>query len=139
MITQQISVFLENKTGRLNEVSQILAKSKINISAFTIADTTEFGVLRMIVSNPENALKVLKQNDFSAKTTPVVLVKTGNQPGELAKILEVLENENISIEYMYAFSINTETAVIVIRPFNTKTCIEKLLEHKHELHSVKEW
>ena len=139
MITKQISVFLENKTGRLNEVSQILAKNKINISAFTIADTSDFGILRMIVSNPEKAIEVLKNNQFSVKSTPVVLVKTTNSPGDLSSLLAVLNSENISIEYMYAFSVNDNQAIIAIRTSDSQKCIDVLLQRQHELHSIKEW
>jgi hypothetical protein len=139
MITKQISVFLENKTGRLNEVSQILAKNNINISAFTIADTSDFGILRMIVSNPEKAIEVLKNNQFSVKSTPVVLVKTTNSPGDLSSLLAVLNSENISIEYMYAFSVNDNQAIIAIRTSDSQKCIDVLLQHQHELHSIKEW
>jgi hypothetical protein len=130
MITKQVSVFLENKSGRLNEVAQILGESGINISAFTVADTSEFGVLRMIVTDPENAVQVLKKNNFSVRTTDVVLVKSRNVPGALSKLLEVLNAENVFIEYMYAFSMNEDEAVFVIRPTDVTKCMNKLNKHK---------
>lgn len=130
MITKQVSVFLENKSGRLNEVAQILGESGINISAFTVADTSEFGVLRMIVTDPENAVQVLKKNNFSVRTTDVVLVKSRNVPGALSKLLEVLNAENVFIEYMYAFSMNEYEAVFVIRPTDVAKCMNKLNKHK---------
>ncbi len=133
MITKQVSVFLENKSGRLNEVARILGDSEINISAFTVADTSDFGVLRLIVSEPEKAVKVLKENQFSVRTTDVVLVNSPNRPGALSKMLQILNSEEVFIEYLYAFSMNDNTAVIVIRPTNVERCVEKLRLHKDEL------
>ena len=132
MITKQVSVFLENKSGRLNEVTRILGEVKINISAFTIADTSEFGILRLIVSDPDKAYDVLKENDFSVQITSVVLAKSPNKPGGLATMLEVLNKEEVFIEYMYAFSMGEEFAVIAIRPTNIQRCVDVLLKHKDE-------
>jgi len=133
MIVKQVSVFLENKSGRLNEVTQILGNEGINISAFSVADTSDFGVLRMIVSEPEKAFEVLKQNHFSAKITDVVRMNTPNVPGALAKALKILSSEDVFIEYIYAFSMDSSTAVIVIRPNNVAKCVEVLENHKSEL------
>ncbi len=129
MIVKQVSVFLENKSGRLNEVTQILGEAGLNLSAFTIADTSDFGILRVIVSEPEKAKDLLKKNDFAVQITEVVLVKTPNQPGGLAKMLNVLNAENIFIEYMYAFSHSDETAIIVLRPTDLKKCYDILQNH----------
>ncbi len=133
MITKQVSVFLENKSGRLNEVINILGKAEINISAFTIADTSDFGILRLIVSDPEKTLGILKQNQFSAQTTDVVLVKTANKPGALVNILGLLNSEGIFIEYMYAFSMNENTAITVIRPVDVQKCMDILQNQKDKL------
>nr|WP_319570643.1 ACT domain-containing protein [uncultured Draconibacterium sp.] len=133
MIIKQVSVFLENKSGRLNEVTKILADAGINLSAFTIADTSDFGILRMIVSEPEKASTVLKDSGFSVKTTDVVLAKTPNQPGSLSKLLDILQKEEVFIEYMYAFSMKDEGAVTVIRPTRVERCVEMLQKHKTEL------
>ncbi len=133
MIRKQVSVFLENKTGRLNEVTQILGEAGINISAFTIADTSDFGILRLIVPDPDKAKEVLKQKAFSVQTTEVVLVKSPNNPGGLANMLEILSSEEIFIEYMYAFSMNETAAVIVIRPFDVQKCMDVLRNHKDKL------
>ena len=130
MITKQVSVFLENKSGRLNEVINILGKAEINISAFTIADTSDFGILRLIVSDPKKTIEILKQNQFSAQTTDVVLVKTTNKPGALVKLLGLLNSEGIFIEYMYAFSMNENEAVTVIRPVNVQKCVSILENQK---------
>ncbi len=132
MITQQVSVFLENKSGRLNEVTHILGKAGINISAFTIADTSDFGILRLIVSDPKKALDVLKQNSFSVKITDVVLAKTANEPGSLSKMLQVLSDGGAFIEYMYAFSMEQKNAIVVIRPTNIDKCMRILEDHEND-------
>lgn len=130
MIIKQVSVFLENKSGRLSEVTQILGEAGINISAFTIADTSDFGILRLIVSDPAKAREILKEKKFSVQTTEVVLVKSPNKPGGLAGMLKVLNVEGVFIEYMYAFSMDEDDAIIVIRPSNMEKCIETLQKHK---------
>lgn len=130
MITKQVSVFLENKSGRLNEVTRILGSSGINITAFTIADTSDFGILRLIVSDPDETYKVLKKHNFSVQITSVVLAKSPNKPGGLSRMLEVLTKEEVFIEYMYAFSMSDKSAVIVIRPTNIQRCVDVLLIHK---------
>ena len=136
MITKQVSVFLENKSGRLNEVTQILGDAGVNISAFTIADTSDFGILRLIVAEPDKACEVLKENQFSVKTTDVVLAKTPNQPGSLSKMLRILSEGGSFIEYMYAFSMDEDDAIIVIRPTNIQKCVDILQKHRDEfLHS----
>jgi hypothetical protein len=133
MKAKQVSVFLENKSGRLNEVAQILGEAGINISAFTVADTSDFGVLRLIVSEPEKACSVLKENQFSARTTDVVLANSPNRPGALSKMLNILNAEGVFIEYLYAFTMNEKTAVIVIRPTNIGKCIAGLEKHRDAL------
>jgi hypothetical protein len=133
MKAKQVSVFLENKSGRLNEVAQILGEAEINISAFTVADTSDFGVLRLIVSDPDKACDVLKENQFSVRTTDVVLVNSPNRPGALSRMLQILNSEGVFIEYLYAFSMNDDTAVIVIRPANLEKCLKILEDHKNEL------
>ena len=130
MIAKQVSVFLENKSGRLNEVTRILGEAGINISAFCIADTSDFGVLRMIVPDPDKAVEVLKAHSFSVRTTPVVLMNTPNKPGALARALQVLSDENVFIEYLYAFSMNEDSAVVVIRPSEIERCAQVLDQHK---------
>jgi hypothetical protein len=126
MIAKQVSVFLENKSGRLNEVTRTLGDAGINISAFSIADTSDFGVLRMIVPDPEQAAAFLKKNGFSVQTTKVILMTTPNKPGTLARALQILSDENIFIEYLYAFSMNEDSAVVVIRPSEIERCQEIL-------------
>lgn len=132
MIIKQVSVFLENKSGRLNEVTQLLGDAGLNMSAFTIADTSDFGILRLIVSEPERAKEILKKNNFSVQTTEVVLVKSPNRPGGLARMLKLLQQENIFIEYMYAFSNSEDTAVIVLRPTDLQRCVDVLQNHRDD-------
>jgi hypothetical protein len=136
MIIKQLSVFLENKTGRLNEVTQILGNAGINMSAFSVADTSEFGILRMIVSDPEKALKILKEAEFSARLTDVICLNSPNEPGALARALDILSGESVFIEYLYAYSMNDKSANIVLKPDNIEKCIEVLQKHQLELVSA---
>lgn len=114
-VIKQLSVFLENKTGRLNHVAEILGTEGINMTAFSVADNSDFGILRVIVSEPQRALQVLKEHRFAVSLTDVICLRTFNEPGTLSKVLKVLEQEQIYIEYMYAFSEGVE-ANVVIRP-----------------------
>ena len=101
---KQITLFLENKPGRMEEVTGCLADNNINIHALSIADTTDFGILRIIVSDPGKAESVLKENNFMVKTADVVPVAMGHSPGSLHQVLRELRKLDISIEYMYAFT-----------------------------------
>ncbi|MCE1197982.1 MAG: acetolactate synthase [Marinilabiliales bacterium] len=132
MIIKQLSVFLENKSGRLHEVSTILGQAGINMSAFSVADTSEFGILRLIVSDHEKAFRVLKENDFSVNLTDVVCLNCPNEPGSLARALQILSQHEVAIEYLYAFSVGN-SANVVIKPDNLGKCISVLTEHQMEL------
>ena len=132
MLIKQLSVFLENKSGRLNEVSAILGEAGINMSAFSVADTSEFGILRLIVSDHEKAFRVLKENNFSVNLTDVVCLNCPNQPGALAAALKILSENEVAIEYLYAFSVG-ESANVVIKPDNLDKCISVLTQHRMEL------
>jgi hypothetical protein len=125
---KQITVFLENKQGRMEEVTGCLAEKNINIHALSIADTTDFGILRMIVSEPEKALNVLKNEGFMAKTSEVIAIALGHSPGSLHKILRKLTASDISIEYMYAFTSrhNEYDAVVIFSIDNQETVDERL-------------
>jgi len=105
MIIKQLSVFLEDKVGRLTEITRILGENNINISAFCIADAADYGIVRLIVNKPELAVQVLKENSFSVNTTDVVGMIVPHQPGGLYKALQLLSNNNITIDYMYAFAL----------------------------------
>ena len=132
MTIKQLSVFIENKTGRINEVARILGENNINMTAFSLAETAEFGILRLIVSDVEKAVKVLKESHFGVTVTDVVCFSCPNEPGSLATVLEYLAKEKIFIEYMYAFS-QCNTANVVIRPTDVAKCIEILTYYKCEL------
>ena len=114
MLVKQISVFLENTKGRLFSVTDILAKNKINIRALSIADTTDFGILRLIVNNPDEAHTVLRDNNFTVRITDVVAVEIPDTPGGLASAMDLLNKNDVAVEYMYAFLGNLSSNAMVI-------------------------
>jgi len=127
MKVEQISIFIENKSGRLAMVSRILSESGINIRALSLADTSDFGILRLIVNNVEKARSVLKEYGFTVNKTEVVAVEVPDRPGGLSHILNVLDSEQINVEYMYAFGERSGgNAVIVFRFDDTDKAIETL-------------
>jgi len=123
----QISVFLENKKGRLYEVCSLLGKNNVNIYALTIAETESFGVLRIVVDKSDLAVKVLKQNNFVANITEVVAVEVADQPGGLAAILKILVNNDISVEYMYGFVEKFSDKAILVFRFEDTDKAQKVL------------
>jgi len=114
MAIKQISVFLENKAGRLAEVTRILGENNININALSIADTAEFGILRLIVTDPDKVLDVLDKAGFSVSSTDVIAIAVDDKPGGLSISLKYLEDEKIDIEYIYAFVGKTSGQALVI-------------------------
>jgi hypothetical protein len=135
MIIKQLSVFLENRSGRLHEVFDILGNAQINVSACSLADTSEFGILRMIVSEPQKAHEILKENRFSVNTSEVISFATPNTPGALSKTLKILSDANIGIEYLYGFSPG-DKSFIVLRSDNLEKAIIELQRHEMELISA---
>ena len=125
MTIKQLSVFIENKTGRINDVVRTLGVHGINMRAFSLAETADFGILRLIVSDVEAARKVLREANFAVTLTDVVCINCPNTPGALSSVLDVLAREQVFIEYMYAFS-EGDTASVVIRPTDTQKCVETL-------------
>ena len=125
MTIRQISVFLENKTGRINEVTKILGTNGINMKAFSMAETADFGILRLIVSEVEKAVEVLRDASFAVMLTDVVCLNVPNVAGALSGILDTLAANDIFIEYMYAFS-EGEAANVVIRPTDITRCVSVL-------------
>ena len=112
----QISVFLENRKGRLYDVCLLLGKNKINIRALTIAETEKFGVLRIVVDKPDKAMQILKKNNFVANLTDIVAVEVEDRPGGLAAILKTLSANDINLEYMYGFvEKSSDKALLVFR------------------------
>lgn len=127
MLVKQISVFLENKSGRLAEVTKTLAGKDIDISALSIADTTDFGILRLIVNKPELAEEILKENGFTVSCTNVIAIAVEDKPGGLSKALDVLESNSIGIEYMYAFvGKATNDALVILRVEDAQKAIDTL-------------
>lgn len=116
MKVEQISIFLENKSGRLAEVTSVLSKAGINIRALSLADTADFGILRLIVDKTDRAKEVLKQNNFAVSKTEVIGVEVPDRPGGLAEILGVLQAGGVNVEYMYAFVQHSgDNAIIIFR------------------------
>ncbi len=116
MKVEQISVFVENKSGRLSEVTRVLGNAGVNIRALSIADSSDFGILRIIVNDNDKAVEVLKANDFTVSKTEVVAIEVPDSPGGLASILDILEREGLNVEYMYAFvERSSNNALIVFR------------------------
>ena len=132
MKIKQLSIFLENKSGRLTEVTEALASAQINISAFSIADTADYGILRMIVSKPEQAEQLLKAKGLSVHITEVIGLVVPNEPGGLHRALQILSSEGISLEYMYAFALS-DRATVIIRTEAVEQTIASLQKHKMEL------
>lgn len=131
MKNKQISVFIENKEGRLKKGIDILSKENINIRALSIADTTKFGILRLIVSDTEKAKEILEKNNFIVKENEVIVVEVPDEPNGLNTVLGYLDDENINVEYIYAFvSKKTDEAIVVMRLENIEEGI-KVLKNKN--------
>lgn len=127
MKVEQISVFIENKSGRLAEVTRLLGDAGVNIRALSLADTSDFGILRLIVNDREKAKTVLKENGFTVSKTEVVAVEVPDRPGGLSQILQTLDAHSINVEYMYAFVERCgENAVIIFRFDETDKAIQAL-------------
>jgi len=127
MKVEQISIFIENKSGRLAEITRILGDAGINIRALSLADTTDFGILRLIVNDAAKARDVLKQKGFTVNMTEVVAVEVPDTPGGLSSILQVLDKQQINVEYMYAFVERCAgNAVIIFRFDETDKAITVL-------------
>ncbi|MDR1300944.1 MAG: ACT domain-containing protein [Treponema sp.] len=129
MQIRQISVFLENNAGRLGEVTGVLARAGINMRAISIADTADFGILRLIVDNNEAAMKALSSAGFTIRETDVAAIEIQDTPGSLAKVMELFQRSKVNIEYLYAsLSGNAGKAVVIF----------KLEDHEKGLQLVKE-
>ena len=125
MTIKQLSIFLENKTGRINDLTKILGKYGINMHAFSMAETTDFGILRLIVSDVERAVEVLRNENFAVMLTDVVCISCPNVAGALSEILEHLAQNDIFIEYMYAFA-DGDKANVIIHPNDLDKCVAEL-------------
>lgn len=128
MLSKQLSIFLENKSGRLTEVTEVLGRSDVNLSAMSIADNSDFGILRCVVSDPDRACRLLREAGFTVKITDVIGLTVPNTPGSLAVVLSHLSSHGVFIEYLYSFA-NGNKANVVIRPNDLALC-ERLLQEK---------
>jgi hypothetical protein len=139
MKVEQISVFLENKAGRLAEVTKVLGEGGINIRALSLADTTDFGILRLIVDQYDKAREILKQHGFTVGKTEVVAIEVPDRPGGLAWVLQILSDSDVNVEYMYAFVQHSgKNAVIIFRFDNLERAIELLQQQGVRIYSGEE-
>lgn len=131
MKVKQISIFLENRIGRLAEVTALLGKNNINIRALAIADTADFGILRLIVNDPDKAHRILIDNGFTVSETEVVAIEIDDKPGALANVLQVFRDNLINVEYLYAFvGLSNKKAIIIFRLEDIDAAI-KILKNTH--------
>ena len=134
MKVEQISIFLENKSGRIAEITDILAKNRVNIRALSLADTADFGILRLIVDDIVKAARLLKEGGFTVSKNEVVAVVLPDRPGGLAGILSALQGKNVNVEYMYAFVQKSEgNAVLIFRFDEIEKAIDTLLKAGYKI------
>lgn len=130
MSAKQLSVFIENRQGRLDDVLSVLSKNGVNILSVSLADTTEYGILRLIVGEPEKGRDMLAKAGFSPVLTDVLIIKVEHKTGSLQKIMSVIASKNISIEYMYGLSVGGEQASIVLKTSQLSEAEKLLKENK---------
>ncbi len=138
MYMKQLSVFIENREGRLQEVLDVLKKSNVNIVSLSLADTSDYGLLRLLVNNPQAGKEALSTNGFSAMLTDVLGIRLSHRVGQLQELLEVICKAGISIEYMYALSTGTDDASVVIKTSDLSKAAELLKDTDVELVSAEE-
>lgn len=139
MFIKQVSVFVENTTGRLAEITRLLADSNIDLKAASIAETVDFGILRFIVEDPAEAVTVLKDKGFTASVTDVVAVELSDKPGGFADVLEVLAKENVDVNYIYsAIHSKNGTAMIVLKVEEPGKVIDILEANSIKLYKAEE-
>ncbi|MEA4957912.1 hypothetical protein SDC9_32103 [bioreactor metagenome] len=139
MKISQLSIFLENKEGRLWNALDVLANGGINIRALSLADTSDFGILRIIVHDPEKAKKILEENDFIVKIIDVVGVELDDTPGGLANVLKLMNDNKINLEYIYAFTHEkTEKAILLLQSKDLNLLISVLKDHNVSIVPSKE-
>lgn len=139
MLIKQMSVFVENTTGRLAQLTRVLGNDGIDIKASCIADTVDFGILRCIVDDPEEATRVLKEHGFTASITEVIAVELEDRPGGFADVLEILAKENIGVNYIYSTIRSKEgAAIIVLKVEEPQKAIDVLLSNNVKLYKAHE-
>ena len=127
MFAKQLTVFIENRSGRLSEVLNVLKENKINILSLSLADTTEFGLLRLIVDNASLGKEKLNENGFSSLLSNVSIIEIPHKSGSLQSLLKVIDENGVNIEYMYGLSIESDAAYVVLKASNLDT-LDKILE-----------
>ncbi len=137
MFIKQLSVFIENSKGNLSRVTDALAANNINIISLSLADTSDFGLLRMIVSEPEKSVEALKESGFMAKLSDVIAVKTDNASGAIQKLLSVI-SKSVNVEYMYILSTSGDTASVIIKATPATETATTLTDAGYELYSPEE-
>lgn len=133
MFIKQLTVFIENRAGRLEEVAQVLKDNDINIQSVSLADTSEYGLLRFILTDYEKAVKVLKDAGFSAKVSNVIAVKLTQEVGQLSDLLAVFSKVNVNVEYMYGLTSDDQSAFIVLKTSDQEKALEALKTAGYEL------
>lgn len=133
MFVKQLSVFIENREGRLKEVLQALKNNEVNIVSMSLADTSEYGLLRLLVTNPEEGKAALKGAGFSVMLTDVLAIKLSHQVGKLQELLVAICDENINIEYMYALSTGKDDASVVLKASDLEKAAKTLQEKGVEI------
>ncbi len=129
MIIKQISIFVENKAGRLAEITEVIANANVDIRALSIADTTDFGILRLIVDKPEEAALTLKEAGLTVSITNVIAVGIDDTPGAFSVPMRILADAGIDVEYMYAFiSRDTQKAYVILRVADNDVAAKALIE-----------
>lgn len=138
MFIKQLTVFIENRAGRLEQITQVLKENEINIVSVSLADTNDYGLLRLILSNPDKAVSVLKQEGFSAMITDVIAVKLTQHVGKLGELLGILSDADVNVEYMYGLTSGDENASIVLKTSNQKTALDVINASSFELLTTEE-
>lgn len=128
MKIKQLSIFLQNKEGSLYDALEILTQANINIKALSLADTSDFGILRVVVDNPKKGIEVLKKNNFLVKPTDIVAIEMDDTPGGLSSILGIIKKNNINLEYLYAFTHDKTDKAILLLHTDTLDDLIKSLE-----------
>lgn len=137
MTIRQLTVFLENKTGHLNEILSVLAKNNINIIALTMADSSDFGIMRAIVSDPEKALIALKAEHFTVRVHEIISLEMDAAPGSMSDILDLFTEADICIEYVYAFSFGSKS-ILILRTDNSEKTLEVIYKNGLKMISEEE-
>ena len=138
MTAKQLSVFIENRKGRLGEVLHVLKEKDVNILSMSLADTTEYGLLRLIVNDPERGKAALMENGFSSMTTDVLVVKIPHAPGSLRDMLEFISEGDVSVEYLYGLSIEGDNASVVMKTNDLDKAMELLRANNFDTMNAEE-